>query len=213
MKGSKLRAQQRRQKKRSRTSGQAKKHYVPKVYWSGLTLKSDLLQAMREKCTRVQLIVEMHLRTGLSHEEMVELSDYLNLVRVSAVHRAGSFEQEAYEEYCEIFCTGCEALQEVIDRVRKDYHGQPKDTLHFVCTGPQLQAIYAAVEAAGNFAEETINTCPMIFLHEAMALPKLYNLLNQGHKLTKELIDQVIKQIRTYKDTLAAIGLDTALGG
>lgn len=209
MKATKQRSQQRRERKKAKAAKRPRKAYVPTLHMSGMTLRPKLLQAMYDKCTRVEFLAEYRLREGLNQDEMMELTDYFNLVIVSAKHRGESFDQESFEEFNKVFVPGCQALEQVIERVRKNYHGQPRETIRYVCTGTQLQAVLAAVEMVGIFVRETLEVCPVTFLKEAWALAGLYEKQKKdGKDLTPESVEREIKQ----KRAIGAISFMDALG-
>lgn len=198
MKATKQRSQQRRERKKAQAAKRPRKTYTPTIRMSGMTLGPNMLKAMYDKCLRVEFLAEYRLREGLTQDEMLELTDYFNLIIVSAKHRSDTFDQEAFEEFSKVFIPGCEAIEQVMARVRKNYHGQPKESLRYVCTAAQLQAILDAVEMIGIFVRETLEVCPAMFLKEAWALAGLYNQQGKDCKpITPESIDREIKKKRS----------------
>lgn len=169
--------------KKKRKNGRVKKS-GPSFH---LKVTPELIGVFKKVYLDAQIATEIKLPMGNAEPfDMKVLTDMFNVGTVGFINRTW-LDKDELDAFEPEFKAAKNALHDVY------YRG--KEAGRWVCKAEELNLIRDAVATLGSYIEDSLNTCPLLFIKEFIAMDILTEKVGNGGEITKPLIDWAMKQI------------------
>ena len=169
-----------------------RKRYRPKPVRAPWVSKKSLDYVM-SVVERYELVAEIALPRGTAdYDDMNCLKSLLNHAMLGAISRGWLDKEERREGLSAISKAG-KALTSVVDRA----FARNKEKPAFVCTADELNAVRNGVAVAGPFIRDSMEETPIRCMQEFYAMKALLKRTPPGMRMTPEIIERMIDEMKT----------------